>query len=178
VRKVGSNSYYHYEDPGLYYTQHLRGFFRDWGRQKVAAEAKLKRDLRTIEINTQANAAGADLLHRDVHFLEILGAAVPSAINQQLDDVYLAAFGQRVPTPQLLSQLRSNLVTILGPAGIASRIATVNQLVADVPAFSAVVGVPSSNVQTIVDDVRSLVDAGGGETLNPFKITIRRVLQR
>jgi hypothetical protein len=40
-----SNPYYHFEDPGLYYSQHLRGFFRHWGIQKVAAETKLKSDL-------------------------------------------------------------------------------------------------------------------------------------
>ena len=168
-----SNPYYHFEDPGLFYSQHLRGFFRDWGVQKVAAEAKLGVDLRTIRSATQVDPAGAAVLHRDVHSLESLGAAVPSTTNQQLDDAYLAAFDQGVPTPQIQSQLRTNLITILGPAGTAARIAMVDRLVADAPVFAQAVGAPSPNVQTIVNDVGDLVDAGGGETLNPFKVTTR-----
>jgi len=115
-----SNPYYHFEDPGLYYSQHLRGFFRGWGRQKVAAEAKLKIDLRTIHTEAQVDPAGMVIVHRDVHLLESLGAAVPSTTNQQLDDAYLAAFADGVPALQAVSQLRSSLATILGPAGTAS----------------------------------------------------------
>jgi hypothetical protein len=168
-----SNPYYHFEDPGLFYSQHLRGFFRDWGVQKVAAEAKLNVDLRTIQSATQVDPAGVAVLHRDVHLLESLGAAVPSTTNQQLDDAYLAAFVQGVPSPPVQSQLRSNLVTILGPVGTASRIAMVDRLVADAPAFAQAAGAPSPNIETIVNDVGVLVNAGGGETLNPFKVTVR-----
>ncbi len=113
------------------------------------------------------------MLHRDVHLLEGLGAAVPSTTNQQLDDAYLAVFAQGVPTPQIQSQLRSNLITILGPAVTASRIASIDRLVANAPAFAQAIGEPSPSVQTIVNDVGVLVNAGGGETLNPFKVTIR-----
>ncbi len=169
------NTYYHFEDPGLYYTQHLRGFFRGWGVQKVAAQAKLQRDLRTVQTENQAGAAGGAVLHRDAQLLEGLGAAVPSATNQQLDEAYLAAFAAGVPTPQILSQLQSNLVTILGPAATAPRITAVDRLVADAPAFARATGAPSSSVQTIVDDVETLVDAGGGQTLNPFKVTVQRL---
>ncbi len=168
------NTYYHFEDPGLYYTQHLRGFFRGWGVQKVAAEAKLQRDLRAIQTENQAGPTGTAALHRDAHLLEGLGAAVPSATNQQLNDAYLAAFTGGVPTSQVLSQLHSNLVTILGPAATEPRITAVDRLVADAPAFARAAGAPSSGVQTIVNDVGTLVDAGGGETLNPFKVTLRR----
>ena len=38
-----SGSGYHFEDPSLYYTQHLRGFFRGWGVQKLQAEATLQK---------------------------------------------------------------------------------------------------------------------------------------
>src|SRR5262249_44586073 len=47
------NTSYHFEDPGLYYTQHLRGFFRGWGVEKVGAEARLQRDLRTVASENQ-----------------------------------------------------------------------------------------------------------------------------
>ena len=167
-----SNPYYHFEDPGLYYSQHLRGFFRHWGMQKVAAEAKLKSDLRTIQSQTQINVAGVAVLHRDAQLLESLGAAVPSTTNQQLDDAYLAAFAEGAPSPQAVSQLRTNLVTILGPVGTASRIASVNRLAADAPAFARAMGASASNVQTIVADVGAVVDAGGDQSLNPFKVTI------
>jgi hypothetical protein len=76
-----SNPYYHFEDAGLFYTQHLRGFFRHWRLQKVAAEAKLKVDLQTTKSATQVDAAGAAVLHRDARLLESLGAAVPSTTN-------------------------------------------------------------------------------------------------
>ena len=168
-----SNPYYHFEDPSLFYTQHLRGFFRGWGVQKVAAEAKLQRDLRTIQDQAQLAPSGASVLSRDAHLLEGLGAAVTSTTNQQLDEAYLAAFAQGAPTPQVASQLRSNLVTILGPAGTSARIAAVDRLVADAPAFYRSAGDSATNIQTIVADVGSIVDAGGGETLNPFRVTVK-----
>ncbi len=92
--------------------------------------------MRTVQNENQAGAAGGAVLHRDAHLLEGLGAAVPSASNQQLDDAYLAAFDEVVPTPQALSQLQSNLVTILGPAGTTQRITAVDRLVDDAPAFA------------------------------------------
>jgi hypothetical protein len=168
-----SNPYYHFEDPGLFYSQHLRGFFRGWDVQKVAAEAKLRRDLRTVQSANQVDPAGVAVLQRDVRLLEGLGAAVPSVTNQKLDDAYLAAFDQGAPTPEIQSQLRSSLITILGPAGTSSRIAMVDRLAADAPAFARAAGAPSPDVQTIVNDVGILVNAGGGETLNPFKVTVR-----
>jgi hypothetical protein len=168
-----SNPYYHFKDPGLYYTQHLRGFFRGWGVQKVGAESKLRDDLRTVQAQTQPGPAGAAVLDRDVQILQGLGAAVPSTTNQQLDNTYVAVFDQGVPGAQALSQLRSNLVTILGPAGTPARVKSVDRLVADAPAFFQATGASASNVQTIVTDVGALVNAGGGESLNPLKITIQ-----
>ncbi len=168
-----SNPYYHFEDPGLYYSQHLRGFFRHWGTQKVAAEAKLQADLRAVSSVTQVGPAGVAVLHRDVHLLESLGAAVPSATNAQLDDAYLAVFAEGVPTIAGVSRLRSSLVTILGPVATAPRVAAIDRLAADAPAFAKAVGESTSAIQTIVAEVGAVVNAGGGETLNPFKVTIR-----
>jgi hypothetical protein len=168
-----SNPYYHFEDPGLYYSQHLRGFFRHWGTQKVAAEAKLQGDLRAISSVTHAGPAGVAVLHRDVHLLESLGAVVPSTTNAQLDDAYLAVFAEGVPASQGISQLRSNLVTILGPVATAPRIASINRLVADAPAFAQAAGNSPSAIEMIVTDVGAVVDAGGGDTLNPFNVTVR-----
>ena len=57
-----SGSGYHFEDPSLYYTQHLRGFFRGWGVQKVEAEATLQSNLRTIQGQSRAVPAGGAVL--------------------------------------------------------------------------------------------------------------------
>ncbi len=168
-----SGSGYHFEDPSLYYTQHLRGFFRGWGVQKLDAGAKLQKDLRTIQTDSHTDAAGAAVLQRDVQLLKGLGAAVPSATMDQFNATYVAAFGQGSPTPAELAQLRSSLVSILGPAGTAPRIATVGRLVADAPAFYQAARASQTGIETIVTDVGTLVDAGGGEPLNPFKITIQ-----
>ncbi len=169
-----SNPYYHFEDPGLYYSQHLRGFFRHWGTQKVAALAKLQDDLRTIQSETHVSAAGITVLHRDVHLLEGLGAVVPSTTNQQLNDTYLAAFADGVPTPPAVAQFRASFIAILGPVATTQRIASIDRLAADTPAFARAIDASLSHIQTIVADVGAVVDAGGGESLNPFKVTIRR----
>jgi hypothetical protein len=168
-----SNPYGQFEDPSLYYTQHLRGFFRGWEAQRIQAEAKLQKDLHTIEAQTPSGPAGAAVLQRDVQILKGLGAAVPSTTNQQFGSTYVAAFDQGAPGAQALPQLTSSLVTILGPAATASRIASVDRLVADAPAFYQAAGESAANVQTIVTDVGALVNAGGGESLNPFKISIQ-----
>ena len=49
-----------------------------------------------------------------------------------------------------------------------------NRLVADAPSFYGAAGSSASTVQNITDAVTVLVDAGGGESLNPFKVTIRQ----
>ena len=168
-----SNPFYHFEDPGLYYSQHLRGFFRGWGRQKVAAEAKLQNDLRTIRTATEATASEFAVIDRDVRLLESLGAALPSESSGQMFDSYVAAFAQGPPTADALAQLRSNLVTILGQATTAQRIKSVDQLVGDAPAFDQAAGSAVTHVQTIIDDVSAVVDSGGDQSLNPFKVTIK-----
>jgi hypothetical protein len=168
-----SNPYYHFGDPGLFYSQHLRGFFRRWGMQKAAAEAQLKNDLRMIQNADGVTASGIAVVHRDVHLLEKLGAALPSSSGNAFY-VSCAAFAEGVPTPGSLSQLRAGLLTTLGPAGTPERVKWVNRLVADAPAFGQTVSLSDSSVQTIVNDVQAVVDAGGGESLNPFKVSIQR----
>lgn len=168
-----ANSGYHFKDPGLYYTQHLRGFFRGWGIQKIEARATLDRDLRDIKSTAATSPAGASVIGRDVQILQSLGAAIPSTVNAQFGAAYVAAFDQGVPGPTMLAQLQTNLVTILGPAATASRVASVDRLVHDAPAFYAAVGSSEAAIETIVTDVGTLVNAGGGEPLNPFKVTIQ-----
>ena len=97
---------------------------------------------------------------------------MPSTTYQQFGTTYVAAFDQGAPT-QALAQLQSNLVTILGPFATSSRVKSVDRLVADAPAFYQAVGGSASNVQTIVTTSAPSSDAGGGESLNPFKITIQ-----
>jgi hypothetical protein len=172
-QSLPGNSGYHFEDPSLYYTQHLGGFFRGWGVEKIEAKTKLERDLGTIRRQAGTGLAGAAVFQRDVQILEGLGAAVPSPTKDQFNATYTAAFAQGTPTSAALSQLRSTLVGILGPAGTANRIASVDRLVADAPTFFQAAGASEASVQTIVTDVGALVDAGGGETLNPFKVTIQ-----
>ena len=87
---------YHFEDPSLYYTQHLRGFFRNWGVQKVESQAKLQKDLHTIQAESQSGPTGAAVVGRDVRILQGLGSAVPSTVNQELGSTYVAAFAQAV----------------------------------------------------------------------------------
>jgi hypothetical protein len=168
-----SGSGYHFEDPSLYYTQHLRGFFRGWGVRRLEAEAMLAKDLRDVQAQARTDQAGAAVLHRDVQVLKSLGAGVSSATMDPFNATYVAAFAQGAPTAAGQAQLRSTLVGILGPVGTPDRIASVDRLVADASAFYQAAGASQAAIETIVTDVGALVDAGGGETLNPFKITIQ-----
>jgi hypothetical protein len=171
-KRLPSNPYYHFDDPALFYTQHLRGFFRGWGIQKVAAEAQLRNDLRSIQTESVASPSQFAVVERDVQILQSLASALPSSSSHQFFASYSAAFAQGEPTPDMLSQLSVNLVQALGPAGTPPRIKTVDKLAKDATAFARAVGDSSSRVQVIVADVSILVDAGGGELLNPFKVTV------
>ena len=139
-RRSPPNSGYHFEDPSLYYTQHLRGFFRGWGVQKVEAQAKLQSDLRTIQGEARAGPAGGAVLHRDVQILQGLGAAVPSttmnAVQRDLRGGVRPGCADTPPTLAAPIEPRDHP----GPAGTASRIASVDRLVADAPAFYQAAG--------------------------------------
>jgi hypothetical protein len=52
-----------FPDPQVYYTQHLRGFFRGWAGQKTADEAALRRDVAAAARNSHAGAAGVAVLN-------------------------------------------------------------------------------------------------------------------
>ena len=169
--------YYHFGDPELFYTQHLRGFFRGWGMQKKTAEAQVKDLLLTIKTANQLAPSQSAVLYRDVRLLENLGATLPNTSLDGLYSSYVAAFQGGVPTPAIQSQLRENLLAALGPAAGAQPIGWVQKLVADAPSFYRAVGASTSSVQNITDAVSVLVDAGGGESLNPFKVTIRERLK-
>ncbi len=169
-QSLPANSGYHFEDPGLFYSQHLRGFFRGWGTQKKNARTQLDRDLAAIE---RLSPAGAGVIRRDASILESLSAWVPSSTMNRLNAAYLAAFAQGTPSAASLSSLRSTLAGILGPAATPHRLNSIGRLVIDAPALETAVADSSTAVQTIVRDVAALVDAGGGETLNPFRVTIQ-----
>jgi hypothetical protein len=143
------------------------------GHQKVEAEARVQRHVVTIPNAARTGPAGDAVVQRDVQILEGLGAAMPSASKNLFNASYVAAFAQGTPNLGGLAQLRSSLVSILGPAGTAHRVASVDRLVADAPEFFQAVGASQADVQTIMTDVGTLVDAGGGESLNPFKVTIQ-----
>jgi hypothetical protein len=167
-----SNPYYHFEDPGLFYTQHLRGFFRHWGTQKLAAKAKLRGDLAAIQSESPTGSAGSTVVQRDAHLLESLGDAVPSATNAQIGTAYLTTFSHGAPTTTAVLELRSDLAVILGPVATAPRVASIDRLASDAPGFFQAVGGSTAAIETIVTDVAAVVNAGGGEPLNPFKVAI------
>ncbi len=167
-----ANSGYHFEDPSLFYTQHLRGFFRGWGTQKVQARGQLDRDLHAVQSAARTSPAGAAVVSRDVQILQTIGAGIPSTMNETFGTTYVAAFAQGPPSPTAVTQLRSDLITVLGPAATSARVASATRLANDAPALDQALGGNPSSIATIVADVAALVDAGGGESLNPFKINI------
>jgi hypothetical protein len=168
-----SGSGYHFEDPSLFYTQHLRGFFRGWSMQKVEARTTLDRDLAAIRHQAGTPPAGAIVLNRDLQILESIDAVLPSTTMAAFNATYAAALTPGSLTPAESSQLRSNLIAIAGTAATPGRTASIDQLVSDVPRFAAAVGSSTTAIETLITDVETLVDAGGGETLNPFKVTIQ-----
>ncbi len=169
--------YYSFEDPQLFYTQHLRGFFRGWGMQKVTAERQVKDLVSSIKTANRLAPSESAMLHRDVQLLEKLGATLPSTSLEQLYSSYVAAFQGGAADPgDCIAAPREPL----GGSWLGGRrepIGWVNKLVADAPSFYREVGSSASTVQNITDAVTVLVDAGGGESLNPFKVTIRRRLK-
>jgi hypothetical protein len=152
-----------FRDPQVYYTQHLRGFFRGWAQQRVSDEGALQSALAA-----SAHGSGG-VLGRDVALLEQLGAPIPSDADRALTGAYAAVFARGTPDAAGLSAFRTAAVAALGATATAPRIKAVDRLVADAPAFAAAAG-PFANVQTIVADVRAVIDDGQGTSLNPFRI--------
>jgi hypothetical protein len=154
-----------YRDPQVYYTQHLRGFFRGWAQQRVADEDKLQADLAA----TPHGSGG--VLGRDVALLERLGAAIPSGADRALTDAYAAALPSGAPDAAGLSAFRTTALAALGGTGNARRVASVDRLISDAPAFAAAAG-STANVRAIIADTRAVTDDGQGASLNPFLIVI------
>lgn len=165
----GGNAGASYRDPVVYYTQHLRGFFRGWASQRVADQAKLQAEVTAI---ARGSTSAAGVLHRDIARLEQLGSAITSDANAQLDTADIAAFAQGSPSPTALAAFRASALSALGTTANAARVATLNKLIADAPAFSTAAA-SSANIETIVTDVQAVIDDGQGSALNPFLIVIR-----
>jgi len=154
-------------DPSLYYTQHLRGFFRGFATEKGADDARLSADTRVDAVGPHAAA----VLGRETRTLESLGAAVPSASGHDLDDAFASSFAAGPPTGPALAPLRARLVADLGATATASRTAAVDRLLADAPAFYRAAGASPQKVRTLVGDVKAVVD-GGASSLNPFRVYV------
>jgi hypothetical protein len=166
------NSLVHFPDPNLYFTQHLRGFFRGAAVQKKADETKLNADLRAIQAQAQATPSEAAVVNRDARLLERIGAALTTEAAQNLDAAFVTAFAHGAPSEQAQSQLRQEFRTALGAAGSPSLLAAVDRLIADTPSFFQAMARSPQNVATIVQDVQAVVDYGGGSRLNPFNVQI------
>ncbi len=160
-------------DPGVFYTQHLRGFFRGWAVQRLADSNRLNADIRSISTASRASSSDAAALNRDVAIDQTIAAPVPSAINHQIRDAVIAAYSHGSPTAPTLATLQTRIVTLLGPTATPSHVSAVARLSADAPAFFRALGSSSANVATIINDVSTLVDDGSGSSLNPFRITTR-----
>jgi hypothetical protein len=70
-----------------------------------------------------------------------------------------------------LNAFRNTAIAALGGTANARRVAAVDRLIADAPAFAAAAG-SSASVRTIVTDVRDVTDDGLGASLNPFLIVL------
>jgi hypothetical protein len=172
IRSQVPSGYGHIPDPGLFYTQHLRGFFRGWAVQRKSDQARLKADLHAIPASVGASQAEAATVTRDARILQTLGALVTSQENEEIHDAFLAAFANGAPSGADLSALRSQLVSAIGPTASPSRLAAIDRLIVDAPVFDRGVGGSPANVRTIADDVQAVVNDGAGAAPDPFKVTI------
>ena len=154
-------------DPGVFYTEHLRGFFRGWASEKIADTTALRAGIAAL-----ASPTGSVVLRRDAHVLQALGELVPSDRAGQILDAYAAVFAGGSPTASDLNTFRTTTVTILGPTLSTRHASQVDRLVADAPAFFQAAGVSDANVRVLIEDVRAVVNDGGGATLNPFRIQV------
>jgi hypothetical protein len=163
-------------DPNVYYTQHLRGFFRGGEAQRRADLAKLDTDIRSIGATAGDTPAEASVLRRDTRLLERIGASVTSQADVGLGDAFVAAFALGAPSGQDLTDLEGTIRSIVGAGGIAITLGAVDRLVGDADAFFRATGSSRDGVRILTDDVRSVVEDGGGSPPNPFKVQIGRGL--
>ncbi len=159
------SGYAHFEDPQVYYTQHLRGFIRGGTVAKNEARNTLQGDLRAI-------APGNAVVKRDVALLEQVGSKVASSSYEEVTDAYATALENGSPDAAALTQLKASLQEAVGTA-VPSTTKAINKLVADAPAFFQGAG-SSANVETLLNDVGAYVAAGGSAPLNPFRVQVVR----
>jgi hypothetical protein len=166
----GGTSGISYRDPEVYYTQHLRGFFRGWAVQKTNDQAKLHADVARISAGSPGASA---VLNRDISRLTQLTSAITSDANDDFTTAYITAFAQGSPSPTALATFHASAISALGTTANPPRVAILNKLTADAPAFFTAAASSSANVQTIAIDTQAVVDDGQGSSLNPFLIVIR-----
>ena len=165
--------YVHFDDPQLFYTQHLRGFIRGGTADKHQAAAQLGTDVQAIAASS-GDPGASGLLNRDVRLLEQIGSRVSVRAFAQVGDALTTAFASGSPSPSDQAQLATSLQQAIGPAQARSTLSAVDRLAADAPALFAAVDHSQDNVATIVRDVTAFVEAGGGAPLNPFRVQIHR----
>ena len=161
----------HFPDPGLYFSEHLRGFFRGATVLKQTAKVTLNADLHTIEAQANASPSQAAVLNRDSRLLEQIDAVMPSQTSRQLGGSFSAAFAQGSVNQQDLAAWKNQLAAI-PEGGTAVSQSRASQLIADAPALLQAVGSSQTRVEQVVSDAQAIVDAGGVSPVNPFKIQI------
>ncbi len=162
----------HFPDPRIYYTQHLRRFFRGDISQRKQESADLDKALQTTESGAGDSAAQANILKRDAISLEKIGAALTTEQDQQLSDAYVAAFSHGAPTVSDLAQLRQEFNSVLNTRADAATRNEAGRLLSDATSFYSASGASVAAIRTVVGDVAALVAAGGAAPPNPFKIQI------
>jgi hypothetical protein len=162
----------HFPDPETYYSQHLRGFFRGGAGSQKNTQAALDTNLRAIERDANDSSAQTDVLRRDVHLLQQVGAAVTSQAFAQFVNAFVAAFDHGPPNAAEQQALGAEFRAILGANALPSTLGAAARLVSDSPPFFQAAASSQANVRTITTDLVALVAVGGGAAPNAFKIQI------
>jgi len=166
------SGYVHLPDPGLYYTQHLRGFFRGGSVQKSADEATLRSDIRVISTGSGATPMDVATLRRDARIIQSLAVPLTGAASLKLTNDYALGFADGPPAPSGLAGIESTLVGDLGTTATPTRTSQVQTLITDLPTFSRSTGQNLANVRTILGAIRAVVNDGAGSPLNPFRVQV------
>lgn len=167
------SSYVHFDDPQLFYTQHLRGFIRGGTAEKRQASAQIKADISAIAAGS-GDPGSVVVLNRDVRLLQQIGSRISVDANAQVGDALASAFANGPPGPAEQAQLKAAILQAIGPAQAKATLSAVDRLAVDAPALFAAAAHSVDHVATIVHDVAVFVGAGGGAPLNPFRIQIHR----
>ncbi len=164
------SGYAHFDDPGLYFSQHLRGFVHGQKETRQAAIRSLNADLRAIA----ASPSDLETLRRDAGSLQTIEAGLTSDQVDSVEAALTTALADPSPSPAEIASLGATLDAIYGP-GVSPTVSTAsNRLLNDFANFAAALGGSADHVATVLNDVRAVVDAGGSVATNPFRITISR----